>query len=66
MPPKKAKGKAKGAEKANIGAVNRKLKAAILANDEEGVRAAVARGEDVDGVMASGYFTETLRPSTTS
>ena len=38
------------------------LQAAILANDEEGVRAAVERGADVDGVMASGYGAENIAP----
>ena len=44
MPAKSAK-KAKGAKKkANVEALNRKLQAAILAKDEEAVRAAVERG----------------------
>ena len=60
MPAKSAK-KTKGAKKkTNVEALNRKLQAAILANDEEGVRAAVERGADVDGVMASGYAAEDI------
>ena len=62
MPAKSAK-KVKGAKKkANVEALNRKLQTAILANDEEGVRAAVERGADVDGVMASGYVKENMAP----
>ena len=60
MPAKSAK-KAKGAKKkANVEALNRKLQTAILANDEEGVRAAVERGADVDAAMASGYYIENV------
>ena len=63
MPAKSAKKKAKGAKKqANVEALNRKLQAAILADDEGGVRAAVERGADVDGVMANGYAIENLAP----
>jgi ankyrin repeat protein len=62
MPAKSAK-KAKGAKKkANVDALNRKLQAAILADDEEGARAAVERGADVDALMASGYFNENVAP----
>ena len=43
--------KAKSAEELkNVEALNRKLQTAILANDEEGVRAAVERGADVDAL----------------
>ena len=58
---KKAKAKAKG-NKADPESLNRQLQAAILANDEQGVRAAVERGADVDGVMASGYYIENFAP----
>ena len=55
MPAKSAKKKKDMGASTNREALNRQLQTAILAKDEAGVRAAVERGADVDGVMASGY-----------
>ena len=61
LPHTRAK-KAKSAKQRERRGAQPQLQTAILANDEEGVRAAVERGADVDAVMASGYVIEHIAP----